>query len=196
MSKSKGGAQVKLVLLSVVALAGVAGLAAFIQNTGANKLPAEHANEKGRKILQDDQRKPAEVPAPKFTEGGELKLDGEPIAVPKGAEPKLFIVNAFLKKAAVTEEPVEAEKIEVDHGVAKVYLPESFAPNFGSQDEATFLLGLRSALGQFREIETIELYQGGQKLEELGHVEIGFPMPVIRPSDWGHPAKSSEEPKP
>lgn len=75
---------------------------------------------------------------------------------------------------------VSVRSITIDHRVARIDFTPTSNLSFGSQDESQFLKGLRQAMGAFSDVDAIELYQGGQKVDELGHEVLDAPLPVIR----------------
>lgn len=185
--KSKGPRN--LIAVAVLAMVGVVALATYVKFTPADRLNDE---EKRPGMVKQEPAKPqtdVTVPQPEF-HNNELSFKPVKTPVKPNANTKAEAVNGFLGKFNALKN-VKIEKIEMDGNVARVYFPESANLSFGGQDEATFLLGLRSALGQFGDVEAVELYWGGQKVDSLGHIELDAPMPIIRPEKWASPTKSS-----
>lgn len=190
--KRTGPSKFAVVTLFLVATGGLIGFASYVKFAPADRIPLEKASADGQERMLGGKKGHTSIPSPKFDEQGNLRFDKEREKTPEGAEPKAYAVNAFLKKSNIFTADFQVEKVIVDQRVAMVYMPDSDM-SLGSQDEATFLLGLRSALGQFGDIDFVELYIGGQKVDALGHEELDNPMPVIRPEHWTKPTKPSEE---
>jgi|CXWL01.1.fsa_nt_gi hypothetical protein len=172
-----------LLFLILLCLAGVGGLAAYVQYSSPTIGPDERIQP------NQDQGKVVKVPVPIVDERANLELGNTEGIVGQSESVYLAAVNGFLSKQD-SQTTLKADSIELDNRVARVHFREGFTTNIGSRDEATFLLGLRAALGQFPEVESVELYVEGQKIDELGHISLDIPMPVIRPENWKNPTKS------
>lgn len=188
MSKGKtapGANRGLLILLLLVTLGGVGGLAAYVQMAPAQFLSdAEKKPERRAASEQSSGR----VPVPSVDSRSGIQFGSDSTSIPAGADPRLHVINEFLQRFG---ESIQAEAVRMDGPVAMIHFPEGTALSLGSQDEATLLLGLRSSLGQFPEIEAVELYLAGQKVDELGHMDLSQPLPVIRPENWKRPTSPS-----
>lgn len=174
-----------LIVVALLAFAGVASLAIYVRNTP--KL--EFSELKPERRTAPIKGNSVSVPVPKIDGSQNVSFESEPAKVPKGEDPVLFAVNEFLKH--MRGSAIAAEHVRIDHKVAMIDFPAGTVFSFGSEEEATFLNGLRSAIGQFAAIDAVELYVGGQRVDELGHIEISDPLPVIRPDRWKAPTKPS-----
>lgn len=172
-----------LIVVALLCFAGVASLAIYVRNTP--KL--EFAELKPDRRPTPQKGHAIDVPVPKFDGAQNVSFASEPAKVPKGEDPMLFAVNEFLKHIKATT--IVAEGVRIDHKVAMIDFPAGTVFSFGSEEEATFLNGLRSTIGQFQAVDSIELYVGGQRVDEMGHIEITDPLPVIRPDRWKTPTK-------
>lgn len=181
-------------VLVAVALSGVGGLAAYVNQAPANKIAYADADDKAKAHLDKQAGRTTKVPTPEVDDQG-IRFGSEDSPTPKGSSPYEHVVREYLIKANF-DSGSALEKVDLDKTVARIYLSEAFKTSMGSMDEATFLNGLRAALGQFPEIDSVELYAGGQKVDELGHMEISEPLPVIRPENWKNPTKRDEAPAP
>ncbi len=192
-ARSQTSNRMGLTLLALAAMGGVVALASYVKFAPADRI---HPEERRAELRTDAPKVDVEqvrVPKPKVNEG--LQFDSKVEPVSDGADPHLVAIQGFLREAKLSE-TVAIEKIRMDGSVAQIYIKGESDLYSGSMDEAAFLLGLRSALGQFKEIEAVELYHGGQKVEELGHFEMTQPMPVVRPEKWGDPTKPTAEKSP
>ncbi len=174
--------RVGLLTLILLCLAGVGGVAAYVKFSPSTIAPEE-------RVEAGQQGGTVKVPVPNVDENANLELGNREGIVGKGETVYLAAVNGFLATQD-SKTTLLADSIELDNKVARVHFREGFSTDIGSRDEATFLLGLRAALGQFAEIESVELYVEGQKIDELGHISLDIPMPVIRPENWKNPTKS------
>lgn len=197
MSKKKSKKQTNrrgLLAFGMVAVLGVAALAAYVKYAPANKLHPEE--KKDAPVVSSQTQKTIKVPKPEYGRDEKLRFDLKESSVPAGADARVEAAQQFLTTSGVVNDSAKVESIEIDHGVAKLQLSSGSEFSFGSQDESTFLLGLRATLGQFPEVDAVELYINGQKINELGHIELELPMPVIRPANWHAPTKPAEETRP
>jgi hypothetical protein len=194
--RNKSGPSTLTVLLILAAAAlGVVGLATYVKLAPADRVADSErrgsAKGAGGPEVQVDRRTSLSMPKPVFDEGG-LRFESEPITVPAGEDARIYVVNRFLDSFEVPNSGIRLLSINVLDGLATLSFTEEFLSGRGSLDEAALVEGIRACLGQFPEIERIEIYADGQKVEELGHIELIEPAPVIRPSEWLSPSKPSE----
>ena len=85
--------------------------------------------------------------------------------------------------------------VEVRDHVAVVRYDETVAKGMGSMEEGGFLRALQVGFGQFEDVDAVRVEAGGKPLES-GHVDLGEPLPVIRPGqtepEGEDPSKPSE----
>lgn len=182
----------RLIVVVLLCVAGVGSLAYYVKTAPADRLPIETIRPQKAEAVR--RREGVQVPKPRFNESGNLEFHAQSQQLGKDEDSKVFVVNGFLHSLEGLQ--LTADSVDVDHGVAKIHFPADSRFEFGSTDESTFLLGLRSALGQFAEVDAIQLFVGGQPIEELGHQVIDIPLPVIRPSNWKNPTRPSSTPIP
>lgn len=175
-----------LIVVALIAFAGVASLAIYVRN--APKIQFDELRPERRPTPQKGNT--VLVPVPKVDGNENVTFEKSPSKVPKNSDPLLFAVNQFLGNMPGLN--LTAERVRVDNNIAMIDFPASTVFSFGSAEEATFLNGLRSAAGQFESIESVEIYVGGQRVDELGHNQITNPLPVIRPDRWTTPTKPIE----
>lgn len=187
--RNEGTSKLGLIVLLLVALGGVAGLAAYVKLGPADR-SMEAAVREPDPVTRTGPQRIAHVPIPKFDNEGNLHWDWRSDAVPAGQDLKLAAVNAFLAEIS----DCQAERIRLSDGVATVEFADRTVFGFGSRDESTFLLGLRTALGRFPDVDAVDLHVGGQRLEELGHQDLVLPMPVIREGEPATPNRGAEHP--
>ncbi len=183
MKKAGSANRIGLLALILICLAGVGGLAAYVKFAPSTIAPEERID------AGQHRRGTVKVPVPIVDESANLELGNRDENVGKGESSYLTAVNGFLATQD-SKTSLKADSIELDNKVARVHFRKGFSTDFGSRDEATVLLGLRAALGQFAEIESVEIFVEGQKIDELGHISLDIPMPVIRPENWKNPTKN------
>jgi len=197
MAKKKSNApnRAGLVVLAMVALSGVAGLAAYVQNSPAKNISFEEADSKAQTHLSKQALRDGKtsIPRPVF-EDDQLRFEPQSATTPAGVDVKVFALNEFLKHAKL--EGLRVIGVSMNGKVAVVDFGDGFQEAFGSQDEATFLNGIRATLGQFPDVDAVEIHASGQKVSELGHIELDLPAPVIRPDRWSNPTKPASAPTP
>lgn len=176
-----------LIVVALLAFAGVASLAIYVRSTPKLEFSELKPDRRPAPIKGNN----VSIPVPSIDNQQNVSFNSESAKVPKGQDPVLFAVNEFLKQ--LDNSKLTAERVAVDSKVAMVHFPAGTVFSFGLEEESTFLNGLRAAIGQFRAVDAVEIYVGGQRVDELGHVEITDPLPVIRPDHWKSPTKLSEE---
>ena len=185
------------VVMLVVALGVVAALAAYIKLAPADRVPQEERRPDAVSDLQGGRRShPAgptiDVPIPSFV-NGELTFQPSREAVPDGEEPRAYAVNAFLQASRIADSSVRVLGVDLKDGIARLDFSDGFEQSQGSMDEATLVKGIRAALGQFPDVQSVEFYVSGKRVDELGHLDLSEPQDVIRPSDWA-PKPTAEPP--
>ncbi|GIK31915.1 MAG: hypothetical protein HND43_01875 [Armatimonadetes bacterium] len=129
--------------------------------------------------------------------GGELGFTETVAKVPQGEDPKAFVLNRFLDAAAITAADVRVLSVHINSdGLAALSFNKSLGQGLGSMDESTLVNGLRSVIGQFPEVNSMEMFADGEKIDTLGHFDFSEPIPVKRPSEWHRDATPSEAPEP
>jgi hypothetical protein len=198
--RSQGPSSLALLVFMLLAAAGVAGLAAYVVVGPGSKVPPEERGAARRSASAAPKTGRASdrrvlVPVPDMAESG-LQFTSRELQAPAGADPKVFVVNEFLRESGLQDGSVKLLAIDLRDGVAKLDFEGPFGQGLGSLEEGTLLMGLRAALGQFPDVSRIEVYVDSVRVEELGHIDLAEPQSVIRPADWGHPSKRVEEPPP
>lgn len=178
-------------LVMFLAAAVVAGLAAYVKLTPADTVPEglsrrNEASQRGNKPAasnREGDQSSVWVPVPVFNDQV-LGFEESEVSVPAGVDPKVAAVNAFLKASRVADPGAEVLGVDVRGGTAHLDFNEAFRTGMGSMDEATLISGLCATLGQFPDVLRIELYVGGERVQELGHLDLSEPQGVIRRADW------------
>lgn len=202
MSRTKArpkGAPGSPVLLALMLLSavGVAALAAYIKLAPADRVP-----EGLRRPKVDVSQVPAMPSTPSasfltpYFEQGELRFRSESRPVAAGEDPKVAVLNDYLRATGIVGEGVSVLSVSVVAGLATVSFGEGLPAGLSSQDEATLVNGIRAVLGQFPEVERVELMSNGSPVDTFGHFELTEPLEVIRPERWDHPTRPSEGPPP
>lgn len=179
-----------MLALMLVAACVVAGLAAYVKFTPADRVPEPLRENRKTSGPTTTAPKSLEAPGLQIVVASPLSQDPstgwEPIVakVNPGEDPKVAAVNAYLKLIGVTEPDAKALGVDVKDGTAHIDFNEAFQAGMGSLDEALFLKGLRATMGQFPEVFRLELFVSGERLQDLGHIDISEPQGVIRQPDW------------
>lgn len=179
-----------LLTVTLLGVAVVGGLAAYVQFTPANKVPAaEHRDNVKKPLPAPEVSIHRSDPASKgkvfvFTpryEGTNLLFDSAEVELPGDQEPAVFAVNEFLRASKITEESARLLSVDVQDNVATLSFNAAFRGGYGTDDEHTLLDGLRTTMGQFEAVEKIKILIDGEAVESLGSVELSE-LDVIRPS--------------
>lgn len=189
MSNPKGAPTTRaLAVFTLIAVAVVVGLAAYVKFTPADRVPSAESirREEPRlapKVEIENRRAESRVLVfvPRFVDGNPV-FDPVERSVPAGEDARVFAVNAFLTESKVPDPEARLLSVDVHDGVATLSFNAAFEGGYGSDDEHTIIDGLRHALGQFPEIERIKIAIDGQPVESLGNVEVGEGWDVVRPS--------------
>ncbi|MEZ0327604.1 MAG: GerMN domain-containing protein [Fimbriimonas sp.] len=188
--KSNSRGTKAVVVTMVVALVGVAAIAAYVQMTpGAGRVPDElrrqepavsrpgpTAEVKATPRHHRSEEAMLFVPA---LDGTDVKLGGQLSLVPNGMDQKTHLVTETFKSLGVPEG--KALKCEVKSGVAIIDVNAAMVEHgYGSMEEGNMIKALQLALGQFPEVEKFQLMQDGQPIE-LGHLDLSEAVNVTRP---------------
>lgn len=190
--KKKSPSSATVVWLLVLGLAGLGGVAAYVQYGGAKAVPPElrgstaAAHRTGKPSHSDPQ---VVVPSMKDEK---LTFQNHQEVVPEGMDPMVFVINKYLTDSKVVPATARALKVELKDGVALIDFTPAFDQTYGSDDERILLTGLRTTMGQFPNVEKIQFFVDGKPVETLGNVELSDPLPVIRPGQASPDAKPNE----
>lgn len=116
--------------------------------------------------------------------GGQLRLSKRSETAPKGEDPRIFVVNEYLRQLhekGLGDSKARAIGIDLMDGVAHISFNPAFEQTYGTDDEGVILNGIAASLGQFPDIEKIQYEVEGKPMDSLGNVDLTEPQPVIRP---------------
>jgi hypothetical protein len=173
----------KYAVIGLLAAGAVVGLAAYVQTTPANQVPAQERRDRGGPTVDTHRPAARQEQVVVFTpemDGVEFGLRSKPAAPPAGVDARVFVVNEYLKHTAMAEDGVRLLSVDVHDGVANLYFNSAFNRTFGSSDEQIILQGVGRSLGQFSEIQSMRFFADGEPVETIGNVELSEPIPVMR----------------
>ncbi len=182
--KNKGSRS--LLVIGLTSAIVVVALGAYTKFAPANLVPTdEHRNQRTTeetkitepKIEVKSNQHKAEgtdvaVFLPKFDKGNNLTFERTMARAPRGEDLREFAVKNFLETTKIADPATRLLSISVKDGLATLSFNAALNSGFGSDDERTFVEGIRLILGQFKEIERLEFFADGVKLDSLGHFEI------------------------
>ncbi|MEQ1823323.1 MAG: GerMN domain-containing protein [Fimbriimonadaceae bacterium] len=184
--KNKGSRS--LLVIGLTSAVVVAGLGAYTRMAPPHRPPSMEVEETAIKPsepvktpepqveVHSDHASPAErtvaLYLPKFDKSDSLSFERTTSKVPAGEDLRLFAVNQFMKETKIADPQARLLSVSVKDGLATLSFNSAITSGFGSDDERTFVEGIRMILGQFKEIEKLEFYADGVKLDSLGHFEI------------------------
>ena len=177
---------VGLIAIGCVALASLGIMA---KQPGANKVPVNELRESKKPPVEVTVKPDEHDPQPNervmaFTsvlDGDDVKYRSTEIDVPPGADPRQFAVEQFVAAYPTAPKGTKVKSVKVSGLEATVDLSSQASTGFGSGDEAAFVNGILTTLGQFKDIGTVTITVEGQPIETLGHLELSGPQNVIRP---------------
>jgi spore germination protein GerM len=70
--------------------------------------------------------------------------------------------------------------VEVVERVARLSLTPEIEGGMGSMQEGQTIKALQLTLGQFKGVDSFQLFVEGRQVESLGHLELEPNIPVIR----------------
>lgn len=120
-----------------------------------------------------------QVPVPRYVDG-DLQFERRPVQARPGADHYALAINEFLKEARLTPSGARVLSTSLRDGNLLVDFSKEFDQTYGTEDEQTLVNGILTALGQFREVSTVELRVEGKEIETLGNIDLTAPLPVIR----------------
>lgn len=197
------------VAIGLLGLLVVGGLAAYVAWAPADRIPdwLKRPDKRTTSRPMEPVETPQATPeieqevvllSPSYV-GGELGFSEKVVKVPRGEDPKAFVLNQFLNAAAITPADVRVLSVHVNaDGLAALSFNKTLGQGLGSMDESTLVNGLRCVIGQFPEVNSIEMFADGERIDTLGHFDFSEPIPVKRPGEWHRDATPSEgqEPSP
>jgi hypothetical protein len=186
----------------------VAALAAYVKTAHADKVPQlEHIGSdeqpvktgpdttvRKRSSRQSDEGQDVYLYLPTWHKE-ELRFKKQKLSIPDGEDPKVYVVNQFLAESKLADSSARLLSVDVNHGVASLSFNDAMNQTHGTEDEMALIGGLRSCMGQFSDIEKIELFANGKPIETFGNVELADGLTVIRPGG-AESSKPSEKPAP
>ncbi len=203
---SKGPGSKALLTFVFIGALGVGALALYVKTVpGASVVPAalhRHVEQSAPLVRrhhtkptvenaseEESQGQRVRLPA---IQGGKVSLAEDQTDVPAGLDPKVFVAQSVLKEDRV--EGVRVMGVELRNGVAVINFSNGIDEGMGSMQEGAFLNALKAGFGQFPEVKTIQIYQDGEPLDSLGHIDLTDPISVTRPN--GDSAQSSKPVEP
>ncbi|MFQ3587424.1 MAG: GerMN domain-containing protein [Fimbriimonadaceae bacterium] len=200
MAKPSGARSAGLAWGAIVACLAVVGvLVVYLKSTPALNVPEDQKRATHRR---DPAAEPVQPNANQILvpiavwEEGELKFGRKTVDVPAGQDPKRVAVQSYLNQIRDVLPGVRLEGFRMDGKVAQLRFSAEFDQRMGSDDEATVLMGILAAMGQFPDVEEVEFFAGGRQIETIGNVELNAPLPVVRLERWAEPSKRNEAPAP
>lgn len=194
-SKKRRPTTLSLVLIGLLSVSGVAALTNYVQTTASRVPSSEHRNSNpGKKPLSapkvEVESRRSDTPEhatisvfkPKFS-GEELTFEASSKQVPAGEDARIFAVTEFLSVSKVLPEGARLLALSVHGGVASVSFNSKIRGSYGSDDERVLVNGLMSVLGQFKDIERVEFFADGERIDSFGgHLDVSEPQLVTRSS--------------
>ncbi len=176
--------------LMLLALAGVTAFGLYVRSTpDAAKVAPDLRREEPSKAdapaaqVKNPDPKPAPAESRYFVAvraGSALRMARIEKPVPDGEDPKAFVTRETIQGLGLST--VQSRGVKLDGGTAVLDFNAAVRDGLGSSEEGDLLKALQMALGQFSDVDSIRIAVDGQVVEELGHVEVAEPLPVIRPS--------------
>lgn len=173
-----GGSLIGLWVLLCLCALGFGALTYYAGQPGAHTIPSDlRADRSSSQPAAPSSR--VRVFSPTYR-GGELVFREEWAAVPAGEDAKVFAVNRYLQSAKVTEPGARALSCRVERGTAWLDFSTPFGQTTGTEDEGIIVNGILKTMGQFPEVESVQLLVDGKPLETLGNLDLSQPQTVIR----------------
>lgn len=177
---------VGLIAVGCVALASLGMMA---KQPDANRVPAEELRQKETKPLEvtvkpdepTDQHSEKVMAYTAVLDGDDVKYQSSEVDVPSGKDPRSFAVEQFVSNYPTAPKGTMVKSVTLNGQDAVVDLSSAASTGFSSGDEAAFVNGILTTLGQFKDIATVAITVEGQPIETLGHLELSGPQNVIRP---------------
>jgi hypothetical protein len=183
-------------VIAVLSAAAVFGVAKYVRD-GHQFLPRNHPDNVAAASVPDSpvreriHRKSKEAAeaspgAPEIytyrpdASGDKVTFTREPVQVPEGQDPKVFVVNKFLDASKIAPHSAALLSIDVRDGVAYLYFNGDMDTTFGTDDESTFLNGILTTLGQFPDVKSALFFAQGKQIDSFGNVDLSEAQPVIR----------------
>jgi hypothetical protein len=175
-------------LLFILGVGVVGGLAGYLHATPhARQMPpherrAERGDAPARTEPAPGRHGAApnvQVFAPEYV-NGELRYTKTAATPPAGEDPKVFAVNAFLRKAGLTPPGARAVACSIADGIATIEFSREFDQTYGTEDEHTIVDGVLRSLGQFPEVSYVQFSIGGRPMETMGNLDLSRPLSVER----------------
>lgn len=207
MSRSKKSSKLGYVITAFICAGGVFGVARYVQEAHADKVPAyEHRHEASQGLVTSARPSPrsreraslplgtkAYVYTPHWQDSN-LTFSRKRLSVPDGEDPKVFAVNQFLANTKIADPSAKLLSVDVKNGVAALSFNAAMDATFGTEDEETLLNGLLATLSQFPDVEKAEFYANGKHIDTFGNVDLTEPQPVHGVGEAS--AKQTKEPTP
>jgi hypothetical protein len=209
MPKSAGSSPSNKIvfLVFLVAALGLGALAEYVRNTpDAARVPTALRRDANpplsspnprishpRVTGNDDQVAESTQRAPAFflpvVKSGKVELSEPAPQVPDGADPKAYLANEALKSMSVGE-GAKVLGVDVRNRTALLELNSAFVDHgFGSTEEGQVVEALQRVMGQFDDIDKVQLMHSGEPIDSLGHIDLGEAIPVIRPGSSSTPSE-------
>jgi len=207
MTPAKRPSKVGFLLVVVLCAGAVFGVARYVELAHASTVPAsehrvatEHivAPVDTGRVSRND-RSPFEkqtrvaVVSPVW-HGTTLDFTSRGASVPSGVDPKVYAVNEFLSGTKIADPAARLLSVDIRHGVASLYFNGAMEQTFGTDDENVILNGLLATMAQFSEVQKVDFFANGKKIDSFGNVDLSEPQPVHPDSEAS--SKRSEAPMP
>ncbi len=172
-----------IVVLLLIGLVGVGWLALYVRSNGQHEKPLLPPRER-------PSQPPVEIPPPTRethvyvpqVEDGDVRFQDVLRTVPEGEDPKIFAVTQFLDESNLAPGGTKLLSVKMKGHTAELNFNDTLRQGaWGSMAGSTLLKGFQMSLGQFDDVNELQILIEGQRVETLdGHFETYDPLPVIR----------------
>ncbi len=189
-NRNSGPSKKSLFIITLLSVTVVGSLAAYVKMAPANTVPANEHRVDPNYVRKSpnvtiNSHKVGELGGqvmlltPHY-KGEELSFTSSPLSVPPDQDPKVFAINEFLRTTKLSSSDARVLSVDVKDGIATLSFNPAFESGYGTDDERTMIEGLQRTMGQFTDVQKIEIVVDGKNIESLGNIEISEPLDVLR----------------
>lgn len=184
-SNNRNGLAIAIIAIGTISLAG---LGIYASNSKASPKPIEKppvASQQNEpievEVTPDSEREQVSGLTPKFV-GDDLTFSVDKLTPPAGVDPKVWVVNEYLKTLDSVPSDAKVLNCTVDDSTrtATVDFNAAIQSGYGTTDEMTLINGVLTVLGQFENVKAVKFTVEGQSIETLGNIDLTQPQPTLK----------------
>lgn len=171
----------RLVPLLAVALGGAAvfaGTSLYVQS--APKVKPRPVAPASVEVEAKPQPGTVEVLEPSFDNKGDLVLEPRVTPLKEGADAKAAAIARYIVQVPAVPAEAKVRSVKVQGRTAVIDFSKEFDAGYGTEDERALIEGIVTTMGQFADVDQVQILIDGKPTQGIGNIDLSSPLPVVR----------------